>query len=71
MCIFCFCCSNLTEIIIPDSVTSIEGLFSTTGIKDIVLQKGATRIEDYAFSGCNNLTKVVIPEGITSIGKRV
>ncbi len=40
------------------------------GVTDIVIPKGVTRIEAYAFEWCENLTSVIIPEGVTEIGER-
>ncbi len=59
---------RLTNINIPNGVESIgKCAFSGTGIKDIILLNGATKIESFAFGECNGLTKVIIPEGVTSI----
>lgn len=52
-------CSNLTKIIIPNSVNSLEGLaFYASGLVDVMIGNGIIRIGDRAFSGCN-LTRLI------------
>ncbi len=63
-------CSNLTEIVIPDSVTSI-GSYAFCGccsLTEIVIPDSVTSIGSYAFGGCSSLTEIVIPDNVTSIG---
>ena len=65
-------CSNLTSIVIPDSVTSIGGYAfrSCTGLTDIIIPDSVTSIGTYAFYKCTSLTDVTIPDSVTSIGER-
>ena len=60
----------LTELVIPDEVTSISEYAFTncTGITNIVIHNNVESIGDYAFSGCTSLTSVVIPDSVMSIG---
>lgn len=59
-----FGCSDLTEIIIPDSVTSINGSFvGCTSLTSVVLPKSLESINGEAFSGCDNLTSITVAEG--------
>ena len=63
-------CTELTKIIIPDSVTSI-GVYAfsdCSGLTDVVLGNGVTSIEPDTFYNCNNLTSIEIPDSVTSIG---
>jgi hypothetical protein len=64
-------CSSLTEISIPDNVTSIGGDAFTgcTGLISITIPDSVTSIGDSAFLGCSNLTSVVIGNGVTFIGR--
>lgn len=64
-------CSELTYIIIPDTVTAIgdNAFFECTGLKEIKIPDGVTKIEDYTFGDCFNLTDIIIPDGVTSIGR--
>ena len=59
----------LTELIIPDSVTSIGNytFYNCTSLTSVVIPDSVTNIEDGAFSGCTSLTSVVIPDSVTSI----
>lgn len=59
----------VTELIIPDGVTSINdyAFINQDGLISVVIPDSVTSIGDEAFSGCDNLTSVVIGDGITSI----
>ena len=63
-------CNGLTEITIPDSVTSIgKWAFSNCiGLKGVTIESGT--IGDYEFSSCSNLKSVTIGSSVTSIGIR-
>ncbi len=63
-------CSSLTEITIPNSVTSI-GAYAFSGcssLTEINIPNSVTSIEGEAFSGCIGLTEITIPNSVTSIG---
>ena len=54
-------CSALTELTIPDNVTTIEkGAFLRSGLKNIVFPKSVQYIAQDTLSECANLTKVTI-----------
>ena len=69
----CFAdCSRVTKIILPDTITSIEGnaFFRCGRITEINLPKSLKTIGDGAFTFCSGLTNLVIPDEVTSIGEQ-
>ena len=67
-----FCeCSNLTNVIISDSVTSIgkRAFIYCSSLTNIVLSDKLTDIGDSAFWECRSLTNIVIPDSLNSIGR--
>ena len=61
--------SEITSIIIPDTVTSIGNyaFMGCSGLTSIDIPSGVTSIGYAAFSGCSGLTSIDIPSGVTSI----
>ena len=75
-----YCCSDLTEVTIPQSVTSIgDYAFGecihlkklSFGEKSFGenIETNIQTIGNYAFNHCNDLESVTIPQSVTSIGK--
>ncbi len=62
---------DLTNVTLPDSVTSIgeEAFFNNPNLKSVKLPASLTKIEDCAFSCCRSLADVTIPEGVMEIGQ--
>lgn len=61
-------CTSLTEINIPETVTSIAAnAFANTGIASLDLHGGIATISSSAFQGCKSLTTVKLNEGTTFI----
>ena len=61
-------CSSLTEINIPETVTSIAAnAFAGTGIASLDLHGGIATISSSAFQNCKNLTTVKLNEGTTFV----
>ena len=61
---------SLTDITIPDSVTSI-GSYAFSGcssLESIVLSDSVTSIGSHAFSGCSSLESIVLSDNLTKIG---
>jgi hypothetical protein len=64
--------TNLSSIIIPNSVTSIgTSAFSSSGLKSVVIGEGVKYIDDYAFNNCYNLVEIyfksVTPPSIDTV----
>ena len=65
-----FGCSSLTNITIPNSITSIEGstFKNCSSLTSITIPESVKSIGNSAFEGCSRLTNITIPDSITSIG---
>ena len=61
----------VTELIIPDSVTSIGSytFYGCTGLTSVVIGDRVKDIGYEAFCGCTSLESIVIPDSVTSIGE--
>ena len=65
-------CDDLTDVAIPDSVTTIgESAFNgCVNLASIIFGENSqlTTIGGSAFSGCSSLTSIIIPSKVTTIG---
>ena len=61
---------NLTNLVIPDSVTSIgdSAFVNCTRLTSITIPDSVTSIGSDAFYCCTRLTSITIPKSVTSIG---
>jgi hypothetical protein len=62
--------TEITNLIIPNSVTSIGGyaFYGCSGLTSITIPNSVTSIGESAFYECSGLTSVTIPNSVTSIG---
>lgn len=60
-------CTGLTNVTIPDSVTSIKNLSfrNCASLTSLIIPNSVTSIGDYVFQGCTGLTSIVV-EGKTT-----
>ncbi|WP_298484081.1 leucine-rich repeat protein [uncultured Ruminococcus sp.] len=65
-------CYSLTEITLPDSVTSIgkAAFHRCRSLTTITIPESVTNIEQWAFEDCYALSSITLPENVTSIGER-
>ena len=63
--------SGLTQLTLPDSLTSIgSGAFNRcSGLTQLTLPNSITSIGNGAFNRCSGLTQLTLPNSITSIGQ--
>jgi hypothetical protein len=66
-------CTNLTTVIIPEGIVSIEyAAFYSSGITGVLHLPSLRTIGDLAFTACPGITGALhLPDGITSIGTAV
>lgn len=66
---YAFSGSNLTSIIIPESVTSIGeyAFYDCSSLTNIIIPDRVTSIGTWAFYNCDSLTSITIPSSVTEI----
>ncbi len=67
-----FADTNITTIVIPDSVTTLEefAFGSCDQLASVTIGAGVTDIPKGCFAYCYYLTKIIIPDNVKSIGER-
>ena len=63
-------CTNLTSVILPEGLISIEAgaFFGCEGLVNLTIPNSVTTIGPSAFSGCLSLKEMVIPTSFTTLG---
>ena len=65
-------CSKLTSCILPANITSIgRYAFSHSGITEVIIPNGVTRLGHASFADCTSLTKVVIGSKVSFLEQAV
>lgn len=64
------CRKNATNVVIPDSITSIKNnaFLYCTSLSSVTIGSGVNNIAGSTFEDCTSLQKVTIGSGVTSIG---
>ncbi|MDE6382977.1 MAG: leucine-rich repeat domain-containing protein [Paramuribaculum sp.] len=63
-------CENLTEISMPNSITSIgSSAFEETGLTSVIIPQAVHNIGHQAFDGCRSLASVSLPDSLIYIGE--
>lgn len=64
------CCTDLSSVEIPNSVTLIGNcaFYGCSGLISIEIPNSVTSMSQFAFQRCTSLTSIVIPKSVTSIG---
>ncbi|MBO5445215.1 MAG: leucine-rich repeat protein [Muribaculaceae bacterium] len=57
-------CSMIEEVIMPNTITSIEGFKNCTSLKSVVLSESISSLEDRMFEGCISLRDLTIPPNV-------
>lgn len=60
-------CQFLETIVIPNSVTKIDGAFENTGLTSITIGSGITTIGYFTFRDCKKLKRINIPDTVARI----
>ena len=65
-----FGCTNLTSVVVPDTVTTIENsaFNRCTNLTSVTIGNSVTKIGNSAFHGCSSLTSVIIGSSVANIG---
>jgi len=65
-------CSELTSVVIPNSVTTINesAFYKCSGLTSVNIGNNVTYINYLAFYKCSSLTSITIPNSVTSIGSQ-
>jgi hypothetical protein len=63
-------CSGLTQLVIPSSVTTIEGraFLGCSRLQRLEIPSSVTTIEEWAFSRCSCLRQLRFPSSLTYLG---
>lgn len=61
-------CDSLKKITIPGSVSTLEDVFYSSGLEEIVISDGVTKIGTRNFENCASLKNVTIPSSVKTIG---
>lgn len=63
-------CTELTEVVIPDTVKAIGdcAFFGCAKIANVKIGESVTYIGSNAFNSCSAITEIIIPDSVTGVG---
>lgn len=63
-------CSDIQEVIIPDSITSIENyaFYNCSNLRSVIISEKVVSIGSYSFYGCTSMSSITISASVAIIG---
>ena len=65
-------CNNITSVEIPGSISVLNQkvFYNCASLREVILNEGITKIDNFAFASCDALSSVHIPASVTTIANK-